>query len=72
MMNSEIATSVALDDATSVRFDAGNNVLTYQPRPGGTIERFRSGRHIVKVFYWKIAEGEKTALSYTWYFDVTA
>lgn len=55
-----------------VRFDAGNNVLSYQPRPGGSIERFGSGRHLVKVVYWKIVEGEKSSLSYTWYFDVTA
>ena len=55
-----------------VRFDAGNNVLSFQPRPGGTIERFASGRHYVKVIYWKIIEGEKSSYSYSWYFDVTA
>ena len=64
-------TTVVLDP-DAVRFDAGNNTLTYQPRPGGTIERFPVGRHIAKVIYWKLTESEASSYSYTWYFDVTA
>jgi hypothetical protein len=59
-------------DPTAARFDLGTNTLSFQPRPGAVIERFEVGRHFVKVFYWKLAEGEATALSYTWYFDVSA
>lgn len=56
----------------AVRFDAGSNTLSYQPRPGGTIERFDVGRHTAKVIYWKIVDGETSSFSYFWYFDVTA
>lgn len=59
-------------DPDNVRFDAGNNTLSYQPRPGGTIERFEVGRHTAKVIYWKIVDGEAQSYSYFWYFDVTA
>jgi hypothetical protein len=55
----------------SVRVDAGTNTLTYQPRPGGTVERFEIGRHIVRVVYWRLVDGEAVSRSYTWYFDVT-
>ena len=64
-------TTIAFDP-DAVRFDAGNNTLSYQPRPGGTIERFAAGRHTVKVVYWKVTESEANSYSYTWYFDVTA
>jgi hypothetical protein len=56
----------------SVRFDAGNNTLSFQPRPGAVIDRFASGRHYVKVIYWKLTESESSSYSYSWYFDVTA
>lgn len=59
-------------DPDTVRFDAGNNTLSYQPRPGGTIERFAVGRHTAKAIYWKIVDGEAQSYSYFWYFDVTA
>lgn len=64
-------TTVAIDP-NLVRFDAGNNTLDFQPRPGAFIERFAVGRHTVKVIYWKITESEAQAFSYFWYFDVTA
>lgn len=64
-------TTVAIDP-NLVRFDAGNNTLNFQPRPGAFIERFAVGRHTVKVIYWKITESEAQAYSYFWYFDVTA
>lgn len=62
---------VAVVEPDSVRFDAGTNTLTYQPRPGGTVERFDIGRHIVRVVYWRLVDGEAVSRSYTWYFDVT-
>lgn len=64
-------TTVSLDPNV-VRFDAGNNTLSYQPRPGGAIERFAVGRHLAKVIYWKLTESEANSFSYTWYFDVSA
>ena len=65
-------TTLFVDDPNSVRYDAGNNTLGYQPRPGGAIERFSVGRHFVTVIYWKVEESEASSFSYTWYFDVTA
>ena len=59
-------------DPNAVRFDAGTNILSFQPRPGAGLERFPVGRHFVKVVYWKLTEGEANSFSYTWYFDVTA
>lgn len=59
-------------DPNAVRFDAGSNILSFQPRPGADLERFSVGRHFVKVIYWKLTEGEANSFSYTWYFDVTA
>ena len=65
------STTIAIDP-DSVRFDAGNNTLSFQPRPGAALERFSVGRHTVKLIYWKITESEASAYSYFWYFDVTA
>jgi len=65
-------TTVPVVDPNVVRFDAGTNTLSYQPRPGADMERFDVGRHVVKVLYWKLIEGEAAARSYTWFFDVTA
>ncbi|MSX21065.1 MAG: hypothetical protein F2673_07385 [Actinobacteria bacterium] len=64
-------TTIAFDPDT-VRFDAGTNTLGYQPRPGGAIERFAVGRHLIKVIYWKLTESEVNSFSFTWYFDVSA
>jgi hypothetical protein len=55
-----------------VRFDSGNYALSFQPRPGAVIDRYAVGRHYVHLLYWKIIQGQASALSYTWYFDVTA
>jgi hypothetical protein len=59
-------------DPNTVRFDAGTNTLSYQPRPGAVLERFEVGRHTVKVIYWKVVDGEAASFSFFWYFDVTA
>jgi hypothetical protein len=59
-------------DPNTVRFDAGTNTLSYQPRPGAVLERFEVGRHTAKVIYWKVVDGEATSFSFFWYFDVTA
>lgn len=68
-----IPTPTTIDiDPNLVRFDAGNNTLSFQPRPGAFVERFAVGRHTVKVIYWKITESEAQSYSYFWYFDVTA
>ena len=64
-------TTIAFDPDT-VRFDAGTNTLGFQPRPGGAIERFAVGRHLIKVIYWKLTESEVNSFSFTWYFDVSA
>ena len=65
-------TLIAPTDPNAVRFDAGTNTLSFQPRPGAHLERFSAGRHFVKVVYWKLTESEANSLSFTWYFDVTA
>jgi hypothetical protein len=59
-------------DPNAVRFDAGSNTLSFQPRPGADLERFGAGRHLVQVIYWKLTESEANSYSYTWYFEVTA
>lgn len=61
-----------VDDPNAVRFDAGTNTLSFQPRPDAEIERFEVGQHFVRVVYWKLVDGEAVSRSYTWYFDVTA
>jgi hypothetical protein len=69
--DSSAPVTTPVDGPDAVRFDAGTNTLSFQPRPGATIERFSVGRHMVKVTYWKLIEGEVNSRSYTWFFDVT-
>lgn len=65
-------TPVSPDDLNVVRFDAGTNTLSFQPRPGGDLERFAAGQHFVTVRYWKIIEGPQNDFTYGWGFEVTA
>ena len=51
-------------------FDPGNAVLSFQPVEGALIESFTEGRHEAKVIFWKTAEGEDTARTYRWTFNV--
>lgn len=64
--------ATAVEDPDAARFDAGTNTLSFQPRPGARLDRFEVGRHVVRVLYWKLTEGETRSRSYTWYFDVAA
>ena len=51
-------------------FDPGNAVLSFQPVEGAVIESFAEGRHEAKVVFWKTDEGEDTARTYRWSFNV--
>ena len=51
-------------------FDPGNAVLSFQPVDGALIESFAEGRHEAQVIFWKTADGEDTARSYRWTFNV--
>lgn len=51
-------------------FDAGNAVLSFKPVDGALIESFTEGRHEAKVVFWRTAEGEDTASTYRWSFNV--
>ena len=54
----------------NVIFDPGNAKLTFQPSDDALITELRAGIHTVTVTYWKIIEGERTADSFTWTFEV--
>jgi hypothetical protein len=51
-------------------FDPGNAVLSFQPTEGALIESFTEGLHEAKVIFWKTSDGEDTASSYRWTFNV--
>jgi hypothetical protein len=51
-------------------FDPGNAVLSFKPVEGALIESFAEGRHEAKVVFWKTADGEDTAKTYRWSFNV--
>ncbi len=51
-------------------FDPGNAVLSFQPTEGAVIETFTEGLHEARVIFWKTSDGEDTARSYRWTFNV--
>lgn len=51
-------------------FEAGNATLTFTPSEEAPIEEFASGRHEVRLVYWRIDEGRERAKSFTWTFNV--
>ncbi len=51
-------------------FEPGNATLTFVPSSGAPIESFSQGVHIVVLRYWNVEEGENTARTYTWTFNV--
>jgi len=51
-------------------FDPGNAVLSFQPVEGALIESFTEGIHEARVVFWNTADGEDTARSYSWTFNV--
>ncbi len=51
-------------------FDQGTGILSFQPTEGALIEEFSEGLHEAKVTYWKADEGEDSARSYRWSFNV--
>lgn len=53
-----------------VIYDQGRATLSYVPVDGAPIERFEQGVHTAQVIYWRIEEGEQTARSFTWSFQV--
>jgi hypothetical protein len=73
----EVATSAnpvpgsQVGEIFNVKFDPGNNKLTYQPRVGAPIEKFDVGNHDLLVIYWRIDQGPERAFSYRSTFKVT-
>ena len=51
-------------------YDQGNSLIRFQPTDGAVVEKYSTGVHDVTVRYWKIIEGESTAKSYSWSFEV--
>jgi hypothetical protein len=51
-------------------FEPGNATLTFVPSSGAPIESFGQGVHTVVLRYWNVADGENTARTYTWTFNV--
>jgi hypothetical protein len=51
-------------------FEPGNATLTFTPGSSQAIDSFDEGAHTVTVVYWKTLEGEATARSYTWTFNI--
>lgn len=55
--------------ATAI-FDPGNARITFQPSDEAQITEFNNGIHNATVTFWKTIEGERTADSYSWTFEV--
>ena len=51
-------------------FDASNARITFQPSDDAQITEFTTGIHNVTVTFWKTLEGERTADSFSWIFEV--
>jgi hypothetical protein len=51
-------------------YDQGNSLIRFQPADGAVIERYETGIHDVTVTFWKIVDGEESARSYSWRFEV--
>ena len=51
-------------------YDQGNSLIRFQPAEGAVVERYGTGVHNVTVTYWKIVDGEETARSFSWKFEV--
>jgi hypothetical protein len=66
----EVAPGEMIELPPTAVFDPGNAVLSFQPVEGAVIESFTEGRHEASVVYWKSSEGEDTARTYRWTFNV--
>jgi hypothetical protein len=51
-------------------FDPGNARITFQPSDDAQITEFTTGIHNATVTFWKTIEGERTADSFSWTFEV--
>lgn len=51
-------------------FDASNARITFQPSDDAQITEFNTGIHNATVTFWKTIEGERTADSFSWSFEV--
>lgn len=51
-------------------FDASNARITFQPSDDAPITEFTTGIHNATVTFWKTLEGERTADSFSWTFEV--
>lgn len=55
--------------ATAI-FDPSNARITFQPSDDAQITEFTTGIHNATVTFWKTIEGERTADSFSWSFEV--
>jgi hypothetical protein len=68
--NPNVEPGTQVDIPAGVLFEPGNETLTFTPGPDIEITRFAEGNHTVRVEYWRSADPERRARSYTWTFNV--
>lgn len=51
-------------------FDPAQNIITFTPTVGATIEEFDPRHHSVTVSYWKLDESRDQARNFSWSFRV--
>lgn len=66
----EVEPGAQIDLPPVAIFDPGTGIISFQPTDGAPIEEFTEGRHEAKITYWKADEGEDSARSYRWTFNV--
>jgi hypothetical protein len=66
----EVEPGAQIDLPPVAIFDPGTGIISFQPTDGAPIEEFTEGRHEAKITYWKADEGEDSARSYRWSFNV--
>src|SRR5690606_34670137 len=54
----------------SAILDLANARITFQPSENAQITEFETGVHNATVTFWKTIEGERTADSFSWTFEV--
>lgn len=59
-----------IDLPAAAIFDPGNARITFQPSDDAQITEFRTGIHNATVTFWKTIEGERTADTFSWTFEV--
>lgn len=66
----EVEPGAQIDLPPVAIFDPGTGIITFQPTDGAPIEEFTEGLHEAKITYWRSDDGEESARSYRWTFNV--